>query len=159
MVNDPDCEFGLCRFKSDPSPQMTTKECTQCKLIKPLSDYYKNSRLSLGVQSHCKQCSNAGYKKSRMRSGDKWKPARTALRKAYADRFVVWRNSQKCIICEEMEGACLDLHHLDPNEKEIEISKVYKTWSWERLQTEINKCVVLCSNCHRKVHAGLISLL
>lgn len=142
-----------------PSSMQQDKQCSQCGITKPLSDYYKSARLPLGVQSHCKQCSNVGYKKSRLKSGDKWKPARKALRELYAHRFVAWRNTQSCLLCNENESSCLDLHHVDPNVKDIEISKVYRAWSWERLQTEISKCVVLCSNCHRKVHVNLISLL
>lgn len=48
----------------------------------------------------------------------------------------------------------LDFHHLDPAEKEIEPSKVF-TRSWERIQVELDKCVLLCANCHREVHAGV----
>jgi len=57
-----------------------------------------------------------------------------------------------CASCAERDVACLDFHHTDDN-KEINVSDAVRLgWSLERLRTEMAKCVVLCSNCHRKLH-------
>lgn len=45
----------------------------------------------------------------------------------------------------------LEFHHLDPNEKDFGISS--QTISWSRIETELDKCIMLCSNCHREEHA------
>lgn len=59
----------------------------------------------------------------------------------------------KCSRCTETHISCLDFHHTDPNIKFGNVSELpAKGWSWERIQAEINKCVILCSNCHRKLH-------
>ena len=50
----------------------------------------------------------------------------------------------------------LDFHHLDPSQKEFGISMDGITRSWERVQKELDKCVLVCSNCHREIHAGLL---
>jgi predicted HNH restriction endonuclease len=63
----------------------------------------------------------------------------------------------KCIICGESEPVCLDFHHINSEDKEFTISK-HRNRNKEWLLTEINKCVCLCANCHRKVHAGIINL-
>ena len=47
--------------------------------------------------------------------------------------------------------SALDFHHLDPNEKDIAPAKVLSR-SWENILLEINKCILLCSNCHRELH-------
>lgn len=62
----------------------------------------------------------------------------------------------ECRICGESDIACLDFHHLDPSTKEFDIALAsgQQAWSWEKVLTEIRKCVCLCANCHRKVHAG-----
>lgn len=64
-----------------------------------------------------------------------------------------------CEICgyNKYNGA-LEFHHLDPNEKDFSISSKGYTRSWEKVKTELDKCVMLCANCHREVHAGLIKL-
>lgn len=61
------------------------------------------------------------------------------------------------MICDETEPVCLDFHHIDPNEKDFTISK-HRGKSKENLLKEIKKCVCVCANCHRKIHAGIINL-
>jgi len=52
--------------------------------------------------------------------------------------------------------ACsVDFHHLESEEKEFGIANGY-TLSWKKILAEIDKYVVLCKNCHAKVHAGLL---
>lgn len=63
------------------------------------------------------------------------------------------KNTLKCIQCNENHPAVLDFHHLDSNEKEITVAKATSMgWSIKRIESEIAKCIVLCSNCHRKLH-------
>jgi hypothetical protein len=52
----------------------------------------------------------------------------------------------------------LELHHLDPSEKDFGISSKGYTRSWEKVKEEADKCVLLCANCHREVHAGMLQL-
>jgi hypothetical protein len=65
----------------------------------------------------------------------------------------------KCQIC----GYCkyvgaLDFHHLDENKKDFDLSTRGLTRSWEKIKEEIDKCILVCSNCHREIHGGLIKL-
>ena len=61
--------------------------------------------------------------------------------------------------CGEHRAACLDLHHRDPSTKNprMYVSRKSTTrWhdlSWSDIVAEIRKCDVLCSNCHRALHA------
>lgn len=64
-----------------------------------------------------------------------------------------YKKNLKCEKCGENFWACLDFHHLDPDIKEHNISNICKTgWCKKRILKEINKCIVLCANCHRKIH-------
>lgn len=45
-----------------------------------------------------------------------------------------------------------DFHHVNPMEKDFEISS--RMTSWGAIQKELDKCVLLCSRCHREVHDG-----
>jgi hypothetical protein len=51
----------------------------------------------------------------------------------------------------------LDFHHLDPKTKRKEVAKMH-TASWETIINEVNKCVILCRNCHAEVHHGALTL-
>lgn len=48
----------------------------------------------------------------------------------------------------------LEFHHLDPSAKDFAISSGTKN-NWSLLVSEAQKCVLLCSNCHREVHNGV----
>lgn len=73
--------------------------------------------------------------------------------------FLEWKSQQKCCLCPEDRYQCLDLHHLDPNEKEGHIADMVRGWSWKGLQKELAKCVVVCRNCHALIHAELVSII
>jgi len=64
----------------------------------------------------------------------------------------IWDYKAKCGCqhCGEKDPACLDFHH-DVGDKESAISNV-KTWGIKKLEEEISKCIVLCANCHRRLH-------
>lgn len=49
----------------------------------------------------------------------------------------------------------LDFHHLDPTQKDFGFGAKGYTRAWSKIQKELDKCVMLCSNCHRETHAGL----
>lgn len=48
----------------------------------------------------------------------------------------------------------LEFDHRDRNEKAENISNLILNASWERIETEIKKCDVLCANCHRRKTAA-----
>ncbi len=58
----------------------------------------------------------------------------------------------KCKECGYNEClAALDFHHIDPNTKEFSIAQI-RTNTWETIKEELDKCIVLCANHHRKLH-------
>lgn len=48
--------------------------------------------------------------------------------------------------------AALEFHHLDPNEKDFGIASKGYTRSWEAVKKELDKCIMVCANCHREIH-------
>lgn len=54
--------------------------------------------------------------------------------------------------CGESHPAALDFHHKD-GDKEFCISDAIRNgYAWNRIELEIEKCVVICRNCHAKLH-------
>jgi len=49
--------------------------------------------------------------------------------------------------------AAMDFHHVNPDDKDFKISD--GIWSWDRLKPELDKCMMLCANCHREEHENL----
>ena len=64
----------------------------------------------------------------------------------------------KCQICDyNKHYGALEFHHLDPSIKDPKYGNL-RSWSWDRIVREIQKCVLLCANCHREVHAEVTSI-
>ena len=55
----------------------------------------------------------------------------------------------------EGAAAIFEFHHLDAAGKEYGISQAGFPYRWDRVVAELAKCVMLCANCHREVHAGV----
>lgn len=81
-----------------------------------------------------------------------------------------WRRKTKQRIIDSMGGQCvccgydlcqdaMDLHHLDPKEKEFGMGNIRaSSVSWERIVKELRKCVLVCCRCHKEIHAGILNV-
>ncbi len=84
-----------------------------------------------------------------------------------ADSVKGWRRKTKERIIEAFGGKCgccgydkcqaaFDLHHVNPEDKEFSFGQIRANpKSWSKIVIELRKCVLLCANCHREVHAGV----
>lgn len=60
----------------------------------------------------------------------------------------------KCELCGyDKCNAALDFHHKNPAEKDFILSDRNLILSWKEIQQELDKCMLLCANCHRELHA------
>ena len=116
---------------------MDTKICSKCGKELPITEYHKNGFDRKGNQKYrgyCKKCANE-IEKQRYRK-----------KKEYIDNQKI-----QCAKCGETRTYVLDYHHKDSNDKDFTIGKI-KKGSLDLIQKEIDKCVVLCANCHREFH-------
>ena len=144
----------LVQFQQD-TPNIvggSVKICCMCKLGLDTSSFKANSRKSDGLQSQCIECQKV-YRKSHYQAN---KQKYIDKAKKWNDEFLVWWNDFKsalsCTECGEDHPATLDFHHTDPTQKESGVSYLVNCGSKAKALAEIEKCVVLCSNCHRKHH-------
>lgn len=129
---------------------MSTKLCNKCKVVKPLDDFYRRSRVKDGRQSICKDCSSKDHAK-RYSSNPRMKEQYrlTRARNAQTLRSVVLEAlSVGCADCGIDNPVVLDFDHL--RDKSFTISQAVRMGvGVKRLREEIAKCEVVCSNCHR----------
>jgi hypothetical protein len=142
---------------------MMKKHCTLCREDLPIEEFNKKKGSKDGLQNVCRECNKKRSRQYYAENRDKHLKVIYKNKKKYMDRakvFVLGVKSSGCASCEETEICCLDLHHFDPKKKDFLISKVSQggITSLDRIKKELAKCVVLCSNCHRKVHAGLLKV-
>jgi len=64
-----------------------------------------------------------------------------------------------CALCGyDRSVVALEFHHIDPRSKEFGVAEGGMGRSIARLRAEVRKCVLLCSNCHAEVEAGVRSI-
>lgn len=79
-----------------------------------------------------------------------------SFRKKNKERAVEYKGG-KCVICNYDKCiSALEFHHLDPAKKDFALSQNMNT-AWDKVKLELDKCILLCSNCHREIHEGLIT--
>lgn len=119
----------------------TEKECSTCKQIKPISNFYvrsDNGRRGK-ARSECKDCLGdyltERYKKHKIEA--------------------IESMGGKCADCgNKYRMEIYDFHHLDPSQKDLDWRKI-RQCSKEKRAKELAKCVLLCSNCHRSRHCEI----
>ena len=83
---------------------------------------------------------------------DKYNKVRKKARDRFKEEVQLYKAASGCKVCGEQDPICLELHHLDPTIKDINPSSAT---SRKMFYEEADKCIVLCSNCHRKEHKRL----
>ena len=77
-----------------------------------------------------------------------------SVRKRLEER-IVYVMGEKCCICNyDKTLLALELHHIDKKEKEFTVS-VNANKNWATVRKEIEKCTLVCSNCHREIEAEI----
>ena len=91
-------------------------------------------------------------------------------RRKYLLKAVQRRREKVRLMAVNYKGGCcqicgydrcieaLEFHHLDPSQKDFGISQKGYTRSWDKIKEEVEKCILLCANCHREAHAGKLQL-
>jgi predicted HNH restriction endonuclease len=78
----------------------------------------------------------------------------TERNKDFSDRV---KSNNCCRYCSESIDCVLEWHHLE--EKDSNVSDLVRSeYSIERIAEEMDKCVLLCANCHKKAHANMIAV-
>ena len=85
----------------------------------------------------------------------KYKATAHSLRMEKQQYIRRYKELHPCSVCGETRVPCLDFHHKDPKAKKFDFDKATQR-SYDKIDHEIKKCVVLCANCHRIEHAELL---
>ena len=119
--------------------------CCSCKQLKSMSEFHKNKSRKGGYALQCKTCSkryvHTGYKKN--------------IRYIATKKEIILEFGGGCCRCGYNEFlSALGFHHVNPTEKEYSPGDIIRKGNIERSFAEINKCVLLCTNCHSSLESG-----
>jgi len=117
---------------------METKICTKCGENLPLDQFNYRDKVKGARRSECKKCHTDYMKKAYSKKKEAIQELKSQI---------------SCQKCGETRGYCLDYHHVDPNTKVNTVARLTSNaYSMETIYKEIEKCIVLCANCHREYH-------
>jgi hypothetical protein len=159
-------------FRRKQINELGHKVCSVCGEDKPLNEYYSKHKNSI---SWCKGCSGLKAKERRKRLKDRGLCPRclqpwfgetyecdSCLEKVRISRRewtikAIEYMGNKCKVCGgTFHYAAMVFHHRDPSKKEFKISYLVnkRTLTWEHLKKELEKCDLVCANCHNIIHCG-----
>lgn len=135
-------------IKNETDIKNVIKICVVCKKEFETNIYAKDS-----CSKECRSVFKKNYLKNR---GYMYKYIHD-WRKNNKKRAIEYKGG-KCIKCGyDKCYAAMDFHHINKNDKDFDISKNCNL-SFEKIKEELDKCVILCSNCHREFHDTNVSL-
>jgi hypothetical protein len=112
------------------------KWCNACKSFLSLDSFSTRSDRPKGRAGYCRQCSA---------------DAQQEIRQRYKQEAILYKGNQ-CVDCHlSFAPYIYDFHHLDPAQKDLSWTNMSRR-SLDRNKTELDKCVLLCANCHRDRH-------
>lgn len=133
------CPFGNKKHFNLSKSDEKTKMCSVCKNRFDRKMFYTYRLKKSGYISHSPQCKSCYKQIENMKNID------------VKIKLVEYKGGQ-CERCGYNKSiAALEFHHRDPNQKEFSIAKG-KSRSIDKLKLEVDKCDLLCSNCHQELH-------
>lgn len=137
---------------------MTTRVCSRCGLEKDIEEFplRNESRSSTYRQSYCKDCRKVygsnWYERNKDYQIANARKHSTEYRETLREYLWNYLLIHPCESCGETDPVVLEFHHV--GEKDMAIAEmVTRITSIDRLEEELRKCRVLCSNCHRRLTA------
>lgn len=139
-----------------------SKECSKIWEKKQIKEAYEKNREKILLKAKlyysnnkekCKKNSNSWINKNK----DRVKVYKIIYNNRWRLPIQKYKSEKGCLFCGEKTAVCLDLHHLYGKTNAIS-TMVKNRAPLEEINLEISKCVVLCSNCHRKVHEGILTI-
>ncbi len=130
------------------------KNCSDCKQEKELIEFSidKSRNRYLSV---CKKCTAIRTEAYRQTHKHKWREDNKKHSLKRKNAIDEWK-SRGCLKCGDKRPYVIDAHHLDPYKKDFSIGTSMRGINITKL--ELEKCIPLCSNCHRELHYLNINL-
>lgn len=127
--------------------------CKKCDSKKPLTEEFWHHRKSRkdGWEFYCSECVRKTTLINYNKNKSKWNETTRKNKRLTRDKINKYKDSCCCLKCGEKRNYVLDFHHLDPKIKDFQIAQG-SAKGWKKILLEIDKCIILCSNCHREFH-------
>lgn len=136
---------------------MALKRCTKCHAEKDETDFSRRRKEGPPL-NQCKSCVKA-YQAAHYHANKQQYFARNAQYRQRVAELIKAMKQKPCADCGQSYPPWVrDFDHRDGESKFKDISKLTGNSSWGIVQREIEKCDVVCANCHRiRTHNRLLA--
>jgi hypothetical protein len=125
------------------------KTCTGCSTEKDSGEFNKRKDSKSGLSSRCKTCLK-GDRKKYGHYKDISNARRRRNKSLNRDKYQDFLLTQSCKDCSEDNPVVLEFDHTNPSIKSYNVSQmVHDNMTWNSIKKEIDKCEVVCANCHK----------
>jgi len=128
------------------------KRCGRCGLEKPLEEFAWRRRAKNQRHNYCRPCHSdyhrEHYLANKQRYVDQAAASRKKLRHERTAFLLEYFAEHPCVDCGETDPIVLEFDHL--RDKAFDIGKGLPERAWASVLAEIEKCEVVCANCHRR---------
>ena len=123
------------------------KICNTCQTEKPLDEFNKNVKRKDGLSGKCKSCNKEYLKEHYKSNAKRYAKKREQYRDKQRKIFYEYMSTKRCMSCGISDIRVLEFDHR--SDKKFNISDKVGSMNFEKLVEEIEKCDILCANCHR----------
>ena len=132
------------------NPAEGIKSCVICKKEKHIDEFNKRLKAKDGLQDSCRQCSRNWYQANKEKHKKNVGKRRKQYRKSVKEFIWNYKLQNPCVDCNEPDPVVLDFDHIN-DDKEFSVANgAVRGFSIEKIKKEIEKCEVVCANCHRR---------
>lgn len=124
------------------------KRCCTCKEVKQRSEFNRASARKDGLQASCRECNRRYHYDNWERHMAQIRARRRRLRKQAQAFLIGYLRAHPCVDCGETDIVVLEFDHL--RDKRAAISQMIGNQELRTIKAEIEKCDVVCANCHRR---------
>ena len=129
------------------------KHCTICKDQKLLSEFNANRTKKDGLQSHCRECgkirSKLYYKRNPHKHRKEVAKRRIRVKAELQKSVFEYLLTHPCVDCPESNPILLEFDHVRGKKTAAISEMTHRRNSWKAIRKEIEKCEVVCANCHK----------
>jgi hypothetical protein len=128
------------------------RKCYRCRALKPETDFSWRRKAKGQRDSFCRPCRSAygkeHYAQNRQRYIDQAGRVKRRLMRERTLYLIEYFKTHPCTDCGELDPIVLEFDHL--GDKEFAIGPELSRRNWPSILAEMEKCEVVCANCHRR---------
>jgi hypothetical protein len=135
------------------------RTCSRCDQVKIETEFFFKDKKTGRRHSQCKDCYRANrgahyaehYAKYKTLYRERARKRRNVLKKEFRENMLAYLHGKTCEICGETDIRTFEFDHIDQTKKTFAVSQAVRLgYMWPEVTAELQKCRILCANCHKK---------